>query len=73
LRRSMQVERLEFEDLPYMAEEVRMSGYRVNEKKAEGQLKLDDDNEHPRPEIVSSWGLLKDLWRGRGFIVWTST
>lgn len=62
----MKVEQLEFADLPYMGEKIRMSGYRIDEREEDGSIKLET-----RPTITG-WQLVKKLWRGKGLIVWTS-
>jgi len=61
------------DDLPYLAEDVRMAGYRsaVNEK--EGTIRLEGDTgTPPKKQDITSWQLVKKVWEGRGYVVYTS-
>jgi len=70
----MTSETLILDDLPHLAEEVRKTGYRsaINEK--EGTIKLDDEDIQtaPRQKMITSWELIRVLWKGRTWVICTS-
>ena len=72
LKRSMTSETLILDDLPHLAEEVRKTGYRsvINEK--EGTIKLDDEEIAPKQKMITSWELIRVLWKGRTWVICTS-
>jgi len=68
----MTSETLILDDLPHLAEEVRKTGYRsaINEK--EGTIKLDDEEIAPKQKMITSWELIRVLWKGRTWVICTS-
>jgi hypothetical protein len=70
----MTSETLILDDLPHLAEEVRKTGYRsaINEK--EGTIKLDDEDvpTPPKQKMITSWELIRVLWKGRTWVICTS-
>lgn len=65
------MKQLEFEDLPHLAENIRTSGYRVGGTSEKGTIKLENDGDGDRRK-VTAWSLVKQTWRGRGYIVLSS-
>jgi hypothetical protein len=68
----MAVERLELEDLPYIAQDIRNAGYREDVHYGEANAKQTSGRNEERKKITA-WSLVSDLWRGRGTIVLNST
>jgi hypothetical protein len=71
----MTSETLILDDLPHLAEEVRRTGYRSAMSEKEGTIKLDEEEvpaSPPKQEKITSWQLVKAVWEGRGFVVFTS-
>jgi hypothetical protein len=59
------------DDLPHLAEEVRKTGYRSAMNEKEGTIKLDEDVP-PRQKMITSWELIRVLWKGRTWVICTS-
>jgi hypothetical protein len=70
----MTQETLILDDLPHMAEEVRKSGYRSALSEKEGSIRLEDEGvpETPAQQKITSWQLVMTVWRGRGYVIWSS-
>lgn len=75
LKKSMTSDTLILDDLPHLAEEVRKTGYRSALNEKEGTIKLEDDVPitAPKQKMITSWELIKILWKGRAWVICTST
>jgi hypothetical protein len=71
----MTSETLILDDLPHLAEEVRKTGYRSAMNEKEGTIKLDDEDvpTAPKQKMITSWELIRVLWKGRTWVICTST
>ena len=71
----MTSETLVLDDLPHLAEDVRKAGYRSAADEKEGTIRLDDETPPgiPQKQDMTSWQLVKKVWEGRAYVVWTST
>lgn len=67
---------LVLDDLPHLAEDIRKTGYRDALSEEKGTIKLDEHSEEPpsppKQKLVTSWELVKAVWEGRGWVVFTS-
>jgi hypothetical protein len=68
----MTSETLILDDLPHLAEEVRKTGYRSAMNEKEGTIKLDDEDITPGQKMITSWELIRVLWKGRTWVICTS-
>jgi hypothetical protein len=70
----MTSETLILDDLPHLAEEVRKTGYRSAMNEKEGTIKLDDEDVQtvPKQKMITSWELIRVLWKGRTWVICTS-
>jgi hypothetical protein len=68
----MTSETLILDDLPHLAEEVRKTGYRSAMNEKEGTIKLDDEEIPPKQKMITSWELIRVLWKGRTWVICTS-
>jgi hypothetical protein len=71
----MTSETLLLDDLPHLAEDVRKAGYRSAMSEKEGSIRLEDSHDSNTPqerEAITSWQLVKTVWRGRAYVVYTS-
>ena len=75
MKKSMTSETLVLDDLPHLAEDVRKAGYRSAADEKEGTIRLDDEAPSgiPQKQDMTSWQLVKKVWEGRAYVVWTST
>jgi hypothetical protein len=68
----MTSETLILDDLPHLAEEVRKTGYRSAMNEKEGTIKLDDEDITAGQKMITSWELIRVLWKGRTWVICTS-
>ena len=72
----MTTDTLVLDDLPHLAEEIRKTGYRDALSEEKGTIHLDEDVDGPpSPPVlkkVTSWQLVKAVWKGRGYVIFTS-
>ena len=72
-RRSLKVPKLLQSDLPHLEDYIRRSGAGQSlSASGEGSIAI-DENGKQKKGMVTNWMLIKAVWKGRGYVVFSST